>query len=164
MSVELVPISPPDTPVLARLLQLYAYDFSEILGNDIEDNGLFRAPDAARFVGAVGRHPFFVEVDGQLAGFVVVDEASRFGHTDAPLDVAEFFVLRRHRRAGVGRAVALAIFSRFRGVWEVRQVRANTAATAFWRRVIRDYTGREPDEQQHDDERWRGPVQRFDNR
>ena len=164
MRVELVPIDLSAAPVLARLMQLYAYDFSEIMGIDISDEGLFAAPDVQQYFGAAFRHPFLVRTDGHLAGFVIVDEQSRFGNQDAPLDVAEFLVLRRHRGAGVGRTVAEAIFSRFRGKWEVRQVMKNVAATAFWRRVIDRYTAGAFEETLFDDERWRGPVQRFDNR
>lgn len=165
MRVELVPVDLSAAPVLARLMQLYAYDFSEIMGTDIGDEGLFAAPDVAQqYVGVAGRHPFLVTADGHLAGFVIVDEKSRLGNQDAPLDVAEFFVLRKHRGAGVGRMAAEAIFSRFRGKWEVRQVVKNVAATAFWRRVIDQYTAGAFEETVSDDERWRGPVQRFDNR
>jgi predicted acetyltransferase len=164
MRVELVPIDVSAAPVLARLMQLYAYDFSELMGFDISDEGAFAAPDAHQYVSAAGRHPFFVKADGRLAGFVIVDEKSRFGNQDAPLDVAEFFILRKFRGAGVGRTVALSIFSRFRGKWEVRQVMKNAAATAFWRRVIESYTAGAFEETISDDERWRGPVQRFDNR
>lgn len=60
--------------------------------------------------------------------------------------------------------VAWEIFSRFRGRWEVRQVMENVAATAFWRSVIGQYTSGAFEETLFDDERWRGPVQRFDNR
>jgi predicted acetyltransferase len=164
MRVELLPIDLSAAPVLARLMQLYAYDFSEFMAIHINDEALFAAPDVHQYIAVPGRHPFFVKVDARLAGFVIVDEKSRFGNRDAPLDVAEFFILRAHRRAGVGRATAHAIFSRFRGKWEVRQVMKNVAATAFWRRVIDGYTAGAFEETISDDDRWRGPVQRFDNR
>jgi len=164
MRVELVPIDLSAAPVLARLMQLYAHDFSEFMKIDMNDQALFATPDVQQYIGVTGRHPFFVTVDGQLAGFVIVDEKSRLGSQQSPLDVAEFFVLRGRRRAGVGRLIASTIFSRFRGRWEVRQVMANVAATAFWRSVIRQYTSGTFEETIFDDERWRGPVQRFDNR
>ena len=39
------------------------------------------------------------------------------------LDVAEFFVLRRYRRSGVGRSAAFLIWKHFPGTWTVRRVR-----------------------------------------
>lgn len=164
MRVALVPIDPLAAPVLARLMQLYAYDFSEFMGSDVDEAGHFRAPDVKQYLGAAGRHPFFITADDRLAGFIIVDEKSRLGNQEAPLDVAELFVLRKYRRAGVGGTVAETIFSRFRGKWEVRQVMQNSAATAFWRRVIGRHTGGAFAETVLDDERWRGPVQSFDNR
>lgn len=164
MVLELEPIEASAAPVLTRLMQLYAYDFSEIFDSDINEEGLYRAPDVQQYFGASGRHPFFVTVDGRLAGLVIVDEKSRFGHLEEPRDVAEFFVLRRYRRAGVGRTVAERVFSRFPGKWEVRQMMKNVPGTEFWRRVIDRYTMGVFTETIMDDERWRGPVQRFDNR
>ena len=46
----------------------------------------------------------------------------------------------------------------------MRQKDENARAIAFWRRVIDRYTGGRFEEDAIDDERWRGPVQRFDNR
>jgi len=66
-------------------------------------------------------------------------------------------------RRGVGERAAAWLFERFRGPWEVRQRRENQAATAFWRRAIGRYAGGRFEELELDDERWRGPVQRFDS-
>jgi predicted acetyltransferase len=75
--------------------------------------------------------------------------------------MAEFFVMRRYRRKGVGLAAASAIFDRFKGPWEVRQRDENVEATAFWRRVIAHYTGGRYQEVRWDDAAWTGPVQSF---
>jgi predicted acetyltransferase len=61
----------------------------------------------------------------------------------------------------VGRAAAVALFNRFPGRWEVAQLEANTAAQAFWRRVIGDYTGGDYTERWVDDDEHRGPAQTF---
>ena len=79
-------------------------------------------------------------------------------------DMAEFFVVRRHRRRGVGEAAARALFDRFPGRWEVRQTRTNQAATRFWVAVIDRYTRGDFTRLDWDDPRWRGPVQRFEAR
>ena len=52
------------------------------------------------------------------------------------MDLAEFFVMRKYRRHGVGTFLARELFSRFPGAWQVRQMASNSAATAFWRRAI----------------------------
>jgi hypothetical protein len=76
-------------------------------------------------------------------------------------DVAEFSVMRQLRRAGVGVAAAWAAFDRLRGTWEVRQRDENPAATAFWRRAVRDYPRGSCDERRWDGPEWTGLVQTF---
>jgi predicted acetyltransferase len=108
-----------------------------------------------------GRFPFLIRGDEHLAGFALVDRKSRLSGADDVWDMAEFFVLRGHRRAGLGMAAAHRIFSMHPGTWEVRQGNANVAATLFWRATISTFTGGAYSEELVDDEHWRGPVQRF---
>lgn len=44
-----------------------------------------------------GRHPYFIRVDGTLAGFVLIREIAM-----AYYSVAEFFVMKKYRNQGVG--------------------------------------------------------------
>ncbi len=50
--------------------------------------------------------------------------------------MAEFFVMRKYRRGGVGGEAARAVFAMFPGEWQVRQIRRNEAAIKFWRAAI----------------------------
>lgn len=156
MNVQIAPAGAEERSVLAALLQLYVYDFSETLGLDVGDDGRYRMPPTE------GRDAFLVRVDGKLAGFALHLGKSRLTGEDGVHDVAEFFVLQRYRRAGVGEQAARWLFDRFPGRWEVRQKAENLRAIAFWRRVIDRYTGGRFDEEVLADERWHGPVQRFD--
>jgi predicted acetyltransferase len=51
--------------------------------------------------------------------------------------IGEFFVLRCHRRRGVGTRAARMLFARFPGRWEVAELSWNVAAQRFWRPLIR---------------------------
>lgn len=158
VDVEVSPVGPEEQHALAALMQLYVYDFSEMLGLDVADDGRYHAPPVE------GRDAFFVRAGGKLAGFALIGGESRLTGERGVHDVAELFVLRRYRWAGVGERLACALFDRYPGRWEVRQKRENVEAIAFWRRVVDRYTRGRFDEESLDDERWRGPVQRFDNR
>lgn len=147
--------------VLHNLMQLYAYDWSELLPLELNANGLFDDYPLEAYWIDDWRHPFLIEADGKLAGLALVLAKSRLSERDGVFDMAEFFVLRRHRRGGVGQKVATELFNRFRGPWEVRQRRENPSAIAFWRRVIGDYTVGQFEEVDWSDERWTGPVQTF---
>jgi predicted acetyltransferase len=149
---------------LVALLELYVYDFSEILGIDVGDDGRFRLPALDAYWTDPRCHAFLIRVDERLAGFALVQERSRLTGDEAVCDMAEFFVLRKYRRRGIGERVATWLFDRFRGPWEVRQKAEHHAATGFWRRAIGRYAGGRFEEAMIDDERWRGPVQRFDSR
>jgi predicted acetyltransferase len=83
----------------------------------------------------------WIKRDGRTAGFVFLRPASFLDGDPAVSDVAQFFVLRGHRGAGVGHAAALLAFARRPGRWEVREAAANTPAQRFWRRVIAGVTG-----------------------
>jgi predicted acetyltransferase len=165
MDVALIEVPPAGEPTIERMMQLYAYDFSEFMGSDVDEDGRFRGgtPLATCWT-EPWRHAFLVRADGRIAGFTILDERSRLTGDPAVADVAEFFVLRRYRRRGVGAAAAARAFSLYPRAWEVRQTVANTAATAFWRHTIAAYTGGAFKETVLDDTRWRGPVQTFDAR
>ena len=99
--------------------------------------------------------------DGKLAGFVLVHDRSRLSGTNGIRDMAEFFILRKYRRRGVGEMAARAIFDRLPGSWEIRERPSNVDAVAFWRRVIERYTYGAFREETWNDGTWQGPVQFF---
>jgi predicted acetyltransferase len=143
-------------------MQLYAHDFSEFTGLDVGEDGRFSGgtPIVSCWVEPF-RHAYFVRAEGRIAGFAIVDERSRLTGDPEVADMAEFFVLRKYRRKGVGARAAALAFARFARRWAVRQAASNVAATAFWRRTIAAYTGGAFREVLVDDGRWRGPVQSF---
>lgn len=127
--VRVIGATQGDKPVLRHLLELYQHDLSELDGRDVDGHGLYGYPYLDHYWVDSDRRPFLFDVDGQWAGFALV----RLG---SPTDMSEFFVLRRFRRAGVGRDAASQIFRLLPGPWQLRQLRSNPGATTFWRRVI----------------------------
>jgi len=161
MDIRVVAAERSDLEVLRHLVQLYVYDLSDLLLLDVDDTGRFREIPLAAYWTDSWRLPFLIRADERLAGFALVHEKSRLSGGNDVWDMAEFFVLRRYRRAGVGTRVAHRIFAEHPGKWEVRERSANTPATAFWRRAISAFTNGRFTEEVLDDERWRGPVQSF---
>lgn len=157
----LVPLAREDADVLQRLMQLYAYDFSPITDQDVDARGTFVLRDVARFWDEPHYHPLLIHEGDALAGFAIVSAQSRLWPDQPAWDMAEFFVLRKFRRRGVGARAAALAFAKFTGRWEVRELAANVEATAFWRAVIAKVTGGRYEELVFDDERWHGPVQIF---
>jgi predicted acetyltransferase len=160
MNIEVLPASIEDKSILRNLMELYNYDFSEFDGAEVDSHGLYGYERIDHYWTEEGRYPFLVHVDGRLAGFVLV----RTLEEPAPepvRSIAEFFILRKYRKLGVGRAAACHIFDRFPGCWSVAQLESNFPAQAFWRRVVAGYTNGNFEEMWRDDETWKGPVQTF---
>ena len=164
MKTEIEETKANGRPVVERLLQLYLYDFAEIMGGDVEADGVYHYISLDETWNDPLAHTYLVRVDGMLAGLAIVIERSHFtGATDVTC-MDEFFVMRKYRRLGVGQEAATRLFDLFPGRWEVAVVAPNTGALAFWRQVIGEYTGGRYDERFEESDLWHGPVQTFDTR
>jgi predicted acetyltransferase len=118
-----------EKPVVGRLLELNAYEFSRFDRRALRDDGTFGYRYLDSYWDDQGRHPYLVLVDGELAGLALV-------RLTATWSMAEFLVLPKFRRSGVGTSAARAVFARHPGQWEVREIAGNDDAVAFWRGVI----------------------------
>lgn len=141
MMVELIPAQQQDEPVLDRLLELYSHDLSDLANLHIGDDGRFGYAYLPRYWSETTRHPYLVRAAGELAGFAFVRLGSELTDDPTVWDMAEFFVLRRHRRHGVGVRTAHALWERHPGRWEVRVMERNAAALAFWQRAVDTFVG-----------------------
>ena len=158
-------VQPEEKPALASLVQLYIHDFTEFWTGtprgELRDDGRFAMYPLEPYWDEPGRVPLFVRRDGHLAGFALLNTVT---HSGLPADrnMAEFFIVRKHRRGGVGRAVAREIFSRYPGVWEVAIARRNIPAQAFWRGAVGGHPAvRNLEEFDMSSTAWDGPVIRF---
>jgi predicted acetyltransferase len=138
--IEVVPAAPEQERVLENLLELYAHELSGLADLQLGPNGRFGYPGLSRYWRDEGRFPFLIQVDGHLAGFVLVSKGSRVSADPQVWDMDEFFVVRRYRKRGVGAAVAREIWRRFPGPWEVRVLEINRPVRAFWRAAIGAFT------------------------
>ncbi len=57
--------------------------------------------------------------------------------------IAEFLILPRFRRQGIGKEVAKRCFKMHPGNWEVGPAKDSEAAHKFWKNVIDEVTGQE---------------------
>jgi predicted acetyltransferase len=139
--IELVPAAPDQEPVLANLLELYAHDFSEFYEIELGADGRFGYKHLPLYWRDPNRRPFLVTVDGKLAGLVLVKKGSELSGDETVWDLAEFFVVRRYRRQGIGTYVAHEVWRQVSGLWEVRVMESNQPAHRFWAHAISTFTG-----------------------
>lgn len=137
MDVELLTATDSSYDTVLNLSRYYIYDMSEYACWPCSEIGQFGGCDEFFEDWKSGRnHPYIIHVDGELAGFAgVKHDAQRDEY-----DIQEFFVLRKFRHSGVGRAIALMLFDRYRGNWIVQQLAVNIPAVGFWQAAINDYT------------------------
>ena len=173
MDFEIAPATDADYAVAHNLARFYMYDMAEHAGWAFPDDGLFDVGDLLLpYWGRPGRKrpwpaqwrpfAFMISVGGHPAGFALVKQQG-----EASFDMAEFFIGRQHRRRGFGARAAHHLFDRFAGAWEVREMLTNTAAQAFWRRIVAGYSGGEFRETQEAFPAYDGKafiVQRFRSR
>lgn len=147
---------------IENLMQLYVHDFSEQWADqdrgEVGPDGLFEPYPLDPYWSDPDHIPLLVRRGGHLAGFALLDTHSHAGRA-VDHNVAEFFILRKHRRGGVGLAAAQAIFARYPGVWEAAIARRNVGALHFWRKAAAPYAEVEETDIVSDD--WNGPVIRF---
>lgn len=141
-SVTLEAAGVEQASLLANLLELYSHDLSELFGLEVGRDGRFGyAPLPLYWSEPEKRRAFLIRQGTKMAGFVLVRMGSPIPEVAADLDVAEFFVLRSHRRSGTGRQAAFQLWDDMRGTWMVRVAEGNAAALSFWETVIDAYTG-----------------------
>lgn len=132
-----------DTPVLANLLSLYLHDLSVAFPSiELGDDGRFAYANLPLYASDPERRLAFLAKDrGRPVGFALVTRGSPASNDPNVWDVAEFFVVRGSRRAGVGRALAVLLWNRLPGMWVVRASEGNPGALPFWAEVVAQYTG-----------------------
>ena len=143
MEIRLEPVKMEEKEILYRLLQYSLYEESGTDQNEMRDDGLFEYPWFACYFDqrdSMERDAFFIreEETGKLLGFVMVNEyMQKFseGHS-----IAEFMVIPKYRRRGVGKKAAVLCFEKYRGNWEARPSYGSEKAYLFWKNVIEKYT------------------------
>ena len=158
MNLELRRAKPADVPALQQMLELYQYELSDIWPQDSDAEARYGYELARHLAG--GRYFAHVALRaGQYAGFALVAPAAvtrSDGH-----GMEQFFVLKRFRRTGAGRALAVHVLRSHPGPWEVGQMPSNQVAQAFWRAVIGEFTHGEFVELRITSGWWTGVVQQF---
>jgi predicted acetyltransferase len=139
-AVTLVRATPSDAALLGNLLELYIHDLSAIFRVELGIDGRFGYNQLPRYWNEPSRYAFLIKRGARVAGFAFATRGLQASASPDDLDVAEFFVLRAHRGAGVGQLAAFALWDALPGRWVVRVLERNASALEFWRKVVGRYT------------------------
>jgi predicted acetyltransferase len=123
-----------------NLLQLYMYDFTEFTDVDINGDGLYNifSDFDSYWLEQKQNQPYIVRVNEAIAGFALIQEVTnelrKYNY------LAHFFIMRKYRRQGIGKEVAIQLFHSLKGEWELYQLERNEPAQKFWKKIINEYT------------------------
>ena len=136
--------SPPpldQQPVLARLVQLYAHDFSDFHPIQLADTGLFPYPHLPLILDRI-RPPPLPHPRRRSARRLRPGQTRLGPHPTPVWDLAEFFITRAHRKRGVGRQAAHQLWKPIpRPLGNACIDSQMSPPKPFWRRSIEDFTG-----------------------
>ncbi len=160
--MEIVPATLEHKPLLENLLELYMYELSALHpeGFTVDSTGRFGYKYTPLYFTEPHRHAFIVYQSDEPCGFVLVNNDCRFDNSD--FWMAEFFIMRKFQRRGLGTEVAHEIFRKFNGNWEVGVAYTAIGEQDFWRKCIyrftESFTEQQTTKEHHN---WRGVIFRF---
>ena len=137
---ELVPVAIEQKETLRNLLEKYLCEFAQYDLRDVQEDGLYHYRWLDCYWTDPNRWAYFIRVDGKLAGFAMVNDYPEIPDRKPDFCLAEFYVLPRYRRAGVGREAAFQLFDLHRGQWQFQRHPHNVPSVHFWNRVVKEYT------------------------
>ncbi len=140
MNIELKRVTIEEKEILRNILEKYDYEFSQWDKRDVNMLGLFGYNYLDYYWTEEKRWVYFIKVDGKLAGFVMVIDLPEVHDRETDFQMAEFFVLYKYRRSGVGRQAFFEVLNLHKGRWQLKMHPANIASVHFWNRVIGEYT------------------------
>jgi predicted acetyltransferase len=156
--LQITRASATDRLPLYRMLELYQYELSDIWDQDLDSHGEYGyALD--RYRSGKDCLAYIARASGQYAGFALVNQSVVLGPGGRWVD--QFFVLKKYRRHGVGRALATRVIKDLPGQWEIGQMTRNEAAKVFWRSVVAGLKVDSLSEHEVTEGGWQGSIQRF---
>lgn len=144
MQLELTQATLEKKTILANLLELYAYDFTEFCDFDIGDNGFYGYEYLPLYWIESNRYPYLIYINKKIAGFVLIQKVYPISDEPTKWDISEFFVMKKYKRKGIGTAAAFKVWETFKGLWQVRVLVNNQIACSFWLETIKTFISSEP--------------------
>jgi len=140
MNIELKTVILEEREILANLLEKYDYEFSQWDMRDVNPLGLYGYKWLDCYWTEENRWAYFILVDHHLAGFVMVNNYHEAPDKETEFSMAEFFVMYKYRRIGVGSFAAKTAFDLHRGRWQLKYHPNNKTSVTFWNKVVSEYT------------------------
>ena len=140
MNIELKQVLLEDREILKNLLEKYDYEFSQYDKRDVNKLGLYGYQYLDYYWTEKNRWAYFIEVDGKLAGFIMVNDYSEVEDVKTDFVIAEFFIMYKYRCLGIGRKAFFKALDLHSGTWQLKRHPKNLPSVYFWNKVVAEYT------------------------
>ena len=134
--VEIEKVQEEQREILAHLIELYEYDFSEYENSDVNAYGLYGYSYLDYYWTEKNRYAYFIKVNGKLAGFAMVCGYCYVSKDKKTLFMSEFFIMKKYRKQGIGKYAAREVLQKHPGKWELTVHPNNPGSHKFWNSVI----------------------------
>jgi len=143
--MQIVNVDSSNKHVYANLYQGYAAEFSKIIADKPDENGLFE---------------IYPKIEGNVSGYLLYEDGVPAAFTaileksPKEFEICDFYVLPCFRKNKIGKLFISNIFQRLEGSWEIKQVAGAEHAVKFWQSVVNEYTSGSFVEDKYLDEKW----------
>ncbi|MBP9681191.1 MAG: hypothetical protein KBD76_07285 [Bacteriovorax sp.] len=142
--MKIIDVSASNLKILFNLAQAYEAEFSIITKKNPDPNGVYLLD---------------TNIDTEHLGYLFYDNSTPIGFCIKGIsygrhDIAEFYIIPTYRNNNLGEKMAIEIFKKFPGPWQVRQISGADKAKAFWRKTIKRFTNNNFIESQIPDKHW----------
>ncbi|MBR5009885.1 MAG: GNAT family N-acetyltransferase [Clostridia bacterium] len=140
--MELKRVQISEKPKLYSLMQKYLHELTAYYPMEMDGNGDYAYQYLDLYFTEPERDAYFFIEGRETVGFCLIN---RHSVTQEQPDncVAEFTVFPAYRNRGKGEAAFALLKKERKGSWQLKFSENNLAAAAFWRKIGRNYHGRE---------------------
>lgn len=123
---------------LFRLLQYSLFEESLTDLNEMNDDALFEYPWFDAYFCESEREAYLIREceTGKLLGFAMIRRQE-----NGTYSIAEYLVIPKYRRMGVGSQAARKCFELHDGPWEIKPAYGSKSAYCFWKKAIERHVG-----------------------
>ena len=140
MNITIESIKIGEKEILRNLCEKYEYEFTQYEDMDVNDLGLYGYKYIDHYWTEDNRYAYFIKVDNKLAGFVLIDDHRYIKNIETNYCIAEFFVMFKYKRKGIGTYALKYILNKHKGKWQIGYHPENESGKYFWNKTVMEFT------------------------
>jgi len=141
MEIYLSPVQPSERDTLFMLNQYALFDESHTDNNEMHEGGLFHYPGFERYMSDPLWQAFFIREKGTEKILGIAQIHAEVEHAAEGHYLAQFMVMPKYRKCGIGRKAAQLCLDMYDGYWEIHPSSGSGRTFSFWQMMVRGVCG-----------------------